>query len=93
MNPNKAKFAPNSAREDALARNPAHNNSINALGCPDFVGSPDPNHKKRKNRQIDSGGSQKNNVPNKARIEMRMKIIERHGQKTRIVMEPCLVDD
>jgi len=99
INPSKAKFPSKYASKNTLARNPACNSSIKASECLNvtqtsgMLGSADPNHKKRKKRQINQAGSQKNGFPNKVRAIMKMRMIERHGLKTRIVMEPCLVYD
>eukprot|EP01083_Nonionella_stella_P049774 132592_1 len=87
MNSSQAKFPSSFTSANALA-------ACNGRRPNFFTGdSADPNHKKRNNRQIDQVGSQKNDSPNKARIVMKMRLIERHGLKTRIVMEPCLVHD
>uniref|UniRef100_A0A7S3Q744 Uncharacterized protein n=1 Tax=Chaetoceros debilis TaxID=122233 RepID=A0A7S3Q744_9STRA len=97
--PSKAKFPSNCASENSLARKSTCNSSIKALGFLNFaqtngkLDSADPNHKRRNNRQIDQVGSQINGFPNKVRAVMKMRMIERHGLKTRIVMEPCLVYD
>jgi hypothetical protein len=96
MNPSKARFPSNCASDNSLARNSTCNSNIKALGFLNFaqrngkLDSADPNHKKR---QIDQAGSQINGFPNKVRAVMKMRMIERHGLKTRIVMEPCLVYD
>lgn len=90
MNSSQAKFPSSCTSANALARYPACNGRRPNF----FTDSADPNHKKRNNRQIDQEvGSQKNDSRNKARIVMKMRLIERHGLKTRIVMEPCLVHD
>jgi hypothetical protein len=91
-----AKFPSNCASENAsLARRyPLCNSSIEELGLLNFTDGADPNHRKRSNWQIDQVGSyDENDFPNKARIVMKMRLIERHGLKTRIVMEPCLVHE
>lgn len=94
-----SEFPSKGARENSLACNPACDSRSKTSEFSNFsqmnrkLDSTEPSHKKKWNkRQIYQADSRQNDLP-KMRTVMKMRLIERHGKKTRIVIEPCLVYD